>query len=245
MERHIWTSHPYVAYTMVDKLYNPFTLLVGPCLVSYLLYKSTKPVTEGGYHLPWWNILASYGVWLTATRTAKLLPHLWHQPEHIIYVPAFIAFGYYFAIMKLYALVTLHEVSPRYVFAIARFLTCFADWLGHARWYRRHRRGDRGCGRQARGHYLRPPPLAYTHGLCATYLWRRRLLTASTPGAVTLADTLRRPFGTDGSPGQCIAHLNCITYASTSRFRATTLPNCTPHPHLYPHCLSCMIPQDL
>lgn len=50
-------------------------------------------------------------VWLTCTRTIKLLPHLWHNPNHIIYVPAFIAFGYYFAIMKIYALLTLHETG--------------------------------------------------------------------------------------------------------------------------------------
>ena len=49
-------------------------------------------------------------VWLTATRTAKLLPHLWSRPQDIIHVPAFILFGYYFAVMKLYALFTLHEV---------------------------------------------------------------------------------------------------------------------------------------
>lgn len=56
------------------------------------------------------NILASYCVWLMATRTAKLIPHLWNRPQDIIYVPAFILFGYYFAIMKVYALLTLHEV---------------------------------------------------------------------------------------------------------------------------------------
>jgi hypothetical protein len=111
MERYIWTTHPYVAYTMVDKLFNPFTLLVGPCLVAYLMFKSTVPVDKGGYHLPWWNILGSYFVWLMATRTAKLLPHLWHRPQDVIYVPAFILFGYYFAIMKLYALCTLHETG--------------------------------------------------------------------------------------------------------------------------------------
>jgi len=111
MERYIWTAHPYVAFTMVDKLFNPLTLLVGPCLVSYLIFKSTLPVETGGYHLPWWNILLSYFVWLGATRTFKLLPHLWKSPGHIIYVPAFILFGYYFAIMKLYALCTLHETG--------------------------------------------------------------------------------------------------------------------------------------
>lgn len=111
MERHIWTSHPYVAYTMVDKLFNPFTLLVGPCLVGYLVFKSTIPIDQGGYHLRWWNIILSYLVWLLCTRTAKLLPHLWYRPQDVVYVPAFILFGYYFAIMKLYALCTLHETG--------------------------------------------------------------------------------------------------------------------------------------
>jgi hypothetical protein len=58
------------------------------------------------------------------TRTFKLLPHLWYRPSHIIYVPAWILFGYYLyvalmlhiadissAIMKLYALFTLHETG--------------------------------------------------------------------------------------------------------------------------------------
>ena len=74
--------HPYVVYTMasffvlthvaslaltdicfrsqVDKLFNPFTLLVGPCLVAYLVYKSTIPVADGRYYLPWWNIILFY-----------------------------------------------------------------------------------------------------------------------------------------------------------------------------------------
>lgn len=111
MERQVWTSHPYTAYTMVDKLFNPFTLLVGPCLVIYLCFKSSKGATADGFHLPAWNILASWFVWLSATRTAKLLPHLWHRPQDIIYVPAFIVFGYYFSIMKIYALLTLHETG--------------------------------------------------------------------------------------------------------------------------------------
>jgi hypothetical protein len=65
------------------------------------------------------NILASYLVWLFATRTAKLLPHLWNRPQDIIYVPAFIIFGYYFAIMKIYALFTLHEVRFSLLFSLS------------------------------------------------------------------------------------------------------------------------------
>ncbi|KAJ6541270.1 hypothetical protein B0H10DRAFT_1757825, partial [Mycena sp. CBHHK59/15] len=58
-----------------------FTLLIGPVFVARLMVQSTIPVSEGGYHLPWWSVFF-----------------------YVIYVPAFILFGYYFAIMKLYAL---------------------------------------------------------------------------------------------------------------------------------------------
>lgn len=70
------------------------------------------------------NVILSYMVWLTLTRTLKLMPHIWNHPGHIIYVPAFIAFGYYFAIMKLYALLTLHEVNlPRVRLSLYHQLT--------------------------------------------------------------------------------------------------------------------------
>ncbi|KAF9062746.1 hypothetical protein BDP27DRAFT_1385088 [Rhodocollybia butyracea] len=117
--RSFWMAHPYVAYTMVDKLFNPFTLLAGLCLVASLVYKSTLPSEHGGYHLPWCsstpscrNILLPYFTWLLAARTAKLLPHLWYCPKDIIYVPAFI----------LYALCTLHEVSALDILSV---LTAF------------------------------------------------------------------------------------------------------------------------
>lgn len=101
-----------VAYSMIDKFLNPFTLLAGPALVIFLCARSASndPI-NGVYVLPVWNILLSWCVWLTATRTAKLAPHLWNRPADIIYVPVWVAFGYYFSVMKLYALFTLHEVS--------------------------------------------------------------------------------------------------------------------------------------
>lgn len=69
------------------------------------------------------NVLGSWLVWLFATRTFKLLPHLWKRPQDIIHVPAFILFGYYFAIMKLYALFTLHEVCASRLSLCFRTLT--------------------------------------------------------------------------------------------------------------------------
>lgn len=126
MERHIWTRHPYVAYMMIDKFLNPLTLLVGPCLVVYLCIKSGYDNGPEAYRLPAWNILLSWIGWLlrewsnllekrrltvaSVTRSIKLAPHFWQRPQDIIHVPAWLLFGYYFAVMKIYTLFTLHEV---------------------------------------------------------------------------------------------------------------------------------------
>lgn len=104
MERKIWSRHPYVAFTMVDKIFNPITLLSGPISVVVM-------AAEGKFHLPLWDIIISYVVWLMLTRIIKLLPHLFRRPQDVIWVPAFLIFGYYFSIMKIYALFTLHEVG--------------------------------------------------------------------------------------------------------------------------------------
>lgn len=50
---------------MLDKFINPLTLLVGPVLVIYLITKSTKEISSGGYHLPAWNIIASVDLFTT------------------------------------------------------------------------------------------------------------------------------------------------------------------------------------
>ncbi|KAK9899013.1 glycosyltransferase family 2 protein [Cystobasidium minutum MCA 4210] len=111
IERHIWTRHPYVAYMMIDKFLNPLTLLAGPCLVFYLCIKSGRDDSIDGYRLPAWNVLLSWVGWLLLTRGLKLAPHFYHRPQDIIYIPAWLLFGYYFAVMKIYSLLTLHEVG--------------------------------------------------------------------------------------------------------------------------------------
>jgi hypothetical protein len=97
VERHIWTRHPYTAYTLVDKMLNPLTLLAGPCLVIYLVVRSTRARISGdesgAYNLPAWNIIISWFVWLTITRAAKLGPHLWRHPRHAVYVPVWVPVG--------------------------------------------------------------------------------------------------------------------------------------------------------
>jgi cellulose synthase/poly-beta-1,6-N-acetylglucosamine synthase-like glycosyltransferase len=147
MERHVWTIHPYVAYTMVKPSSVLFHFVVVLTIILCRLTSYSIPslfllallslgtlftrvrflrmqeafICLGGTHSIYRlsmtlslsivrNVILSYLVWLSATRTAKLLPHLWDRPQDIIHVPAFILFGYYFSIMKIYALFTLHEV---------------------------------------------------------------------------------------------------------------------------------------
>ncbi|ORX50205.1 hypothetical protein DM01DRAFT_1337868 [Hesseltinella vesiculosa] len=100
-ERYIWTRHPFVAYTMLDKAINPLTLLSGPISVIVLC-------AYLHYHLPAWNIIASYLVWLLATRFIKLLPHFYQRPVDLWALPMYLIFNFYFAFMKIYALLTLH-----------------------------------------------------------------------------------------------------------------------------------------
>ncbi|CDS06248.1 hypothetical protein LRAMOSA08776 [Lichtheimia ramosa] len=102
-ERFLWTRHPFVSYTMIDKFFNPLTLLSGPVSVIILCFLQ--------YHLPQWNIVASYLVWLILTRLVKLSPHLIRWPQHIIALPAFLVFNFYFAFMKIYALFTLNTTG--------------------------------------------------------------------------------------------------------------------------------------
>jgi len=148
VERHVWTSYQYVAYTMVCFLFRSFLKWVlilwslnrwtncsirwccssGSVSFRILFTKARESCRADGVllvpsslslligFLLSRNMLGSYIVWLLATRTAKLLPYLWYRPQDVIYVPAHILFGYYYAIMKLYALFTLHKV--RHLFPV-------------------------------------------------------------------------------------------------------------------------------
>ncbi|KAI8888517.1 glycosyltransferase family 2 protein [Backusella circina FSU 941] len=111
MERTIWRRYPYVAFTMVDKLFNPITLLSGPVLVIIFALEQSSKAGPTNAPLPIWNVIISYITWLLVTRGLKLFPHFFKRPQDVIHLPAWLLFNYYFAVMKVYALFTLHEVG--------------------------------------------------------------------------------------------------------------------------------------
>ncbi|KAJ3278674.1 hypothetical protein HDU76_009802, partial [Blyttiomyces sp. JEL0837] len=100
-ERHIWFRHPFVAFTMLDKFFNPITLLAGPVTVAYL-------ATRKDERLPVWVIIVSYIAWLIITRLIKYMPHFVKRPQDVLAIPVWLVFNIYFAMMKVYCLFTLH-----------------------------------------------------------------------------------------------------------------------------------------
>ena len=100
-ERYIWSRHPFVAFTMLDKSFNPIALLAGPITVTYLC---TRPDRT----LPIWTVVVSYLLWLTITRLIKYMPHFVKRPQDVLAIPVWLIFNIYFALMKIYCLCTLH-----------------------------------------------------------------------------------------------------------------------------------------
>ncbi|KAJ3213630.1 hypothetical protein HDU67_002631 [Dinochytrium kinnereticum] len=99
-ERHIWRRHPFVAFSMLDKFFNPLTLLAGPITVAYF-----STINDG--RLPYWIIIVSYLSWLFITRLIKYAPHFVKRPQDVFSIPVWLIFNIVFAIMKVYCLFTL------------------------------------------------------------------------------------------------------------------------------------------
>ncbi|KAJ8328042.1 hypothetical protein O5D80_003424 [Batrachochytrium dendrobatidis] len=100
-ERYVWTRHPFVAFSMVDKFFNPITLIAGPVTVAFL---ATRPDTT----IPPWAIVVSYIVWLLVTRLIKYMPHFIRRPQDVLAIPVWLVFNMAFMFMKVYCLFTLY-----------------------------------------------------------------------------------------------------------------------------------------
>ncbi|KAI9206705.1 polysaccharide synthase [Polychytrium aggregatum] len=107
VERVVWTRYPFVAFTMLDKFFNPITLLAGPVTVIYLCVRKMSDPSS----LPVYVVLASYFVWLFLTRLIKYMPHFVRRPQDILAIPVWLGFNILFALMKVYCLFTLHVTS--------------------------------------------------------------------------------------------------------------------------------------
>lgn len=94
----IWRK-PLFAYHLIDRAIQPFTLLLGPIYFGIALSLGHHLIA--GILLSWWMI----------SRTIRIFPHLRQAPADILLVPLYVAAQYLLAILKIYALSTLHYQS--------------------------------------------------------------------------------------------------------------------------------------
>lgn len=94
----VW-SHPALAIFMVDRFVQPVFMLIGPVVMAIALAYSEWLFV--GVLLAWWIV----------SRFIRIFGYFRRHPKRIVYLPAYIAYGYINAILKIYALATLLEHS--------------------------------------------------------------------------------------------------------------------------------------
>lgn len=54
---------------------------------------------------------ATFLLWLLFSKTVKLWPHFYRHPDQMKFIPVLVLFGYLHGLIKIYCLLTLHQVS--------------------------------------------------------------------------------------------------------------------------------------
>jgi hyaluronan synthase len=90
-------THPFLAYTLIDKALSCFTLLVGPTFMAIALIQQK------------WLFAVSLAIWWQVSRSAKLLPHLHRRPSSFFYMPGYIVMSWVMALIKISALFTIRK----------------------------------------------------------------------------------------------------------------------------------------
>jgi len=88
--------HPALAFFQIDKVIQSFTLILSPIYFFVSLYY--------GLYLGAYVIF----VWWFVSRAIKMSPHLRRRPEDIFFLPYYVFFTFFSAILKIYALFTLN-----------------------------------------------------------------------------------------------------------------------------------------
>ena len=65
------------------------------------------------------------------SKTVKLWGHFFRYPADVVFIPVYIAFGYFHGCIKFWGLLTLNAVSSRYLFCNSlHLLTVLLDYMG-------------------------------------------------------------------------------------------------------------------
>lgn len=94
----VW-SHPALALFMIDRFFQPVFMLIGPVVMVIAL--AYQEWLFAGILLAWWIV----------SRFVRIFGYFRRYPKRIIYLPAYIIYGYINAVLKIYAFATLLEHS--------------------------------------------------------------------------------------------------------------------------------------
>jgi len=92
----VW-RYPYLAIMLIDKTIAPFTLLLGPIVLTLALVVGN------------WRLALALLIWWHFSRALKIWPHLMRRPGDWLILPIFIVVTYYMSLVKAYALFTINE----------------------------------------------------------------------------------------------------------------------------------------
>lgn len=96
VSRWAWRK-PLLALHLLDRLLQPLTTIVAPLYVSFAIFQQN-----------WLAVLVVVSWWFVS-RGVKLWPHLRRDWRNISILPAYVAFNYWSAVMRIYAFFTMNE----------------------------------------------------------------------------------------------------------------------------------------
>jgi hyaluronan synthase len=94
----VW-AHPALAIFMIDRFIQPLFMLIGPVVFTISIIRQE------------WLFVGILLIWWFVSRLVKIFGYFRENPKRLIYLPAYIIYGYVNAIIKIYALATLIEHS--------------------------------------------------------------------------------------------------------------------------------------
>ena len=94
----VW-AHPALAIFMIDRFFQPLFMLIGPVVLVLSIINNE------------WLFVGILIAWWLLSRFVRIFGYFRANPKRIVYLPAYIIYGYANAILKVYALATLIENS--------------------------------------------------------------------------------------------------------------------------------------
>lgn len=121
-------DQPWCCYALYLSFLNPPAFFYDS-LLGYTLYKSILSTPADQLIMAPSTAFATFLLWLLFSKTVKLWPHFYRHPNQIKFIPVLVLFGYFHGLLKLYCLLTLHQVSASTCIHIPMLTQSFLDLM--------------------------------------------------------------------------------------------------------------------